>query len=79
MVLVSEAHFRSREIVDPRNLKGSTADTVLLSMVRRGRSGGLLLKSYCHKTKSNQLRSFQVRIILGTVPIILHIKVRSHL
>ena len=41
-------HFRSWEIVDPRKLKDSTADIVLLSMVRGvggGSVGGLCLKS----------------------------------
>ena len=31
--------------MDPRNLKDSTANTVLLSMVRGSSAGGLLLKS----------------------------------
>ena len=33
MVTVLVSHFKSREIVDPRNLKVSTAVTVLLVMV----------------------------------------------
>src|SRR4029434_9069336 len=37
--------FRFWEIVDARNLKDSTANTVLLSMVWGGSAGGLLLKS----------------------------------
>ena len=36
IVLMLDSHFRSWEIVDPRNLKDSTADTVLLSMVSGG-------------------------------------------
>ena len=34
------SHFRFWEIVEPRNLKDSTADTVLFSMVRGGSDGG---------------------------------------
>src|SRR4029434_382009 len=45
MVFMLGSHFRFREIVDPRNLKDSTANRVLLSMVRGGSAGGLLLKS----------------------------------
>ena len=45
IVLTLGSHFRFREIVDPRNLMDSTANTVLLSMVRGGSAGGLLLKS----------------------------------
>lgn len=40
-----ETHFRSQEVVDPRNLKVSTADAVLLSMLRGDGVGGLFLKS----------------------------------
>src|SRR4029434_7456598 len=45
MVLMLGSHFRFREIVDPRNLKDSTANTVLLCMMRGGSAGGLLLES----------------------------------
>src|SRR4029434_11029865 len=45
IVLMLGSHFRFREIVDPRNLKDSTANTVLLCMMRGGSAGGLLLKS----------------------------------
>src|SRR4029434_4081371 len=45
MVLMLGSHFRFREIVDPRNLKDSTANTVLLCMMRGGSAEGLLLKS----------------------------------
>ena len=38
-VLMLDSHFRSWEIVDPRNLEDSTADTVLLSMVRGSSDG----------------------------------------
>lgn len=34
MMLMMEAHFRCREIVDPGNLKVSAADTVLFSVVK---------------------------------------------
>ena len=39
-----EVHFRSREIVNPRNLKVSTVDTVLLRMLSKGGVRRLLLK-----------------------------------
>src|SRR4029434_10447572 len=45
MVLMLGSHFRFRDIVDSRNLKDSTANTVLLCMMRGGSAGGLLLKS----------------------------------
>src|SRR4029434_8229187 len=45
IVLTLGSHFRFREIVDHRNLKDSTANTVLLCMMRGGSAGGLLLKS----------------------------------
>src|SRR4029434_5730706 len=45
IVLMLDSHFRFREIVNPRNLKDSTVNTVLLSMVRGGSAGRLLLKS----------------------------------
>ncbi len=39
------SHFRSWEMVVPRNLNDSTAVTVLFMMVSRGSAGGFLLKS----------------------------------
>ncbi len=39
------SHFRSWEMVVPRNLNDSTAVTVLFMMVSGGRAGGFLLKS----------------------------------
>ena len=40
MVLMLGSHFRFPEIVDPRNLKDSTANTVLLCMMRGSVLGG---------------------------------------
>ena len=56
------AHFRFWEMVDPRNLKVSTADTELLRMVM-GQCGGVAPKVHCH------LHSFervQLEIVLTT-------------
>ncbi len=38
-------HFRSWEVVEPINLKVSTADIILLNMVMDGSFRGFLLKS----------------------------------
>ena len=51
------SHFRLWEIVEPRNLKDSTADTVLFSMVRGGSDGGLLLKSTIISTVLSEFNS----------------------
>ena len=48
IVLMLGSHFRFREIVDPRNLKDSTANTVLLSMVRGGQCWGAPPEVHCH-------------------------------
>ena len=63
MVSMLEAHVRSWEIVDPRNLKVSTADTVLLSMGRGGSVGGAPPEVLCH------LHSFELvqpQVVLTT-------------
>uniref|UniRef100_A0A3Q3IKP6 THAP-type domain-containing protein n=1 Tax=Monopterus albus TaxID=43700 RepID=A0A3Q3IKP6_MONAL len=44
MLLILDANFRSWETVEPRNLKVSTADTVLLTMVRGVRGGDETLR-----------------------------------
>ncbi|MEQ2175082.1 hypothetical protein GOODEAATRI_014567 [Goodea atripinnis] len=44
-VSMCEDHLRSSEMVVPKNLKWSTADTVLLRMVRGVYGGGVLRKS----------------------------------
>ncbi len=54
------SHFRSWEMVVPRNLNDSTAVTVLFMMVSGGRAGGFLLKSTIISTV---LRVFSSRLL----------------
>ncbi len=51
------SHFRSWEMVVPRNLNDSTAVTVLFMMVSGGRAGGFLLKSTIISTVLSVLSS----------------------
>src|SRR4029434_10299080 len=60
IVLMLGSHFRFREIVDHRNLKDSTANTVLY-MVRGGSAGGLLLKSTVISTVLSVFSSWLLR------------------
>ncbi len=56
------SHFRSWEMVLPRNLNDSTAVTVLFMMVSGGRAGGFLLKSTIIFTVLSALSSRLLRL-----------------
>ncbi len=56
------SHFRSWEIVVPRNLNDSTAVTLLFMMVSGGRAGGFLLKSTIISTVLSVLSSRLLRL-----------------
>ncbi len=56
------SHFRSWEMVVPRNLNDSTAVTVLFMMVSGGEQGGFLLKSTIISTVLSVLRSRLLRL-----------------
>ncbi len=57
------SHFRSWEMVVPRNLNDSTVVTVLFMMVSGGRAGGFLLKSTIISTVLSVLSS---RLLKGS-------------
>ncbi len=56
------SHFRSWEMVVPRNLNDSTAVTVLFMIVSGGRAGGFLLKSTIISTVLSVLSSRLFRL-----------------
>ncbi len=63
------SHFRSWEIVMPRNLNNSSAATVLFMMVSGGRAGGFLLKSTIISTVlSVLLRLLTLLQVVKTAP-----------
>ncbi len=63
------SHFKSWEMVVPRNLNDSTAVTVLFKMVSGGRAGGFLLKSTIISTVLSVLSSRLLRLHQAVPPV----------
>lgn len=64
MESILDAHFKSFEIVELRNLKVSTADTVLFCMVMGASvGGGAPLEVHCHL---HSFEGVQLQIVITT-------------